>query len=529
MPVLVVGAGPTGLTLALELARRDVPCRIVDRLIQPLAWERATEIHARTMEIFEDQGVIERFLDRGIRCPRVAFYRGGRLIGATSVAGIESNYPFELAIDEPATERFLTERLAELGVTVQRGSELVELQQNDDGVAARLRHPAGDEEPLTAMWAVGCEGAHSVVRHAMGDTFDGITYAHFPIAIDGVVHNWPLPDAEYAIVLSPDNFGSQPLPGGLRRIWWDLVAEHDPDEEEVQAVLDRNVGQGVALGDEIARSRFRLHNRICRHFRANRLFVAGDAAHLCSPMGGHGMNTGIHDAYNLAWKLAAVIGGAPEELLDSYDAERRPVATTLLAADRELMALAQLRDPEACYRRDRTLSIQSADPVWHAEAAARLSELWVSYRNSPVVKGHRRADGEWLGPAPGDRVPDAGPLTTRDGARISIHPLLHGTHHQLLLFAGGRLGEVSRAWAALRKVAGPGVRVHAVVPGDVVSEVDASTGQVLIDEGWSVHDRFGVVGCELLAVRPDGYVGFRSDNPDVTALTAYLTRVHPSP
>lgn len=528
MPVLVVGAGPTGLTLALELARRDVPCRIVDRLTQPLAWERATEIHARTMEIFEDEGVIERFLERGIRCPRVAFYSGGRLIGETSVAGIESNYPFELAIDEPATERFLVERLAELGVAVQRGSELVELQQSDDRVAVRLRHPAGDEEPLTAAWVVGCEGAHSVVRHAMGDPFDGFTYERFPIAIDGEVRNWPLPDAEYAVVLGRDNFGSQPLPGGLRRIWWDLATEHDPDAEEVRAVVDRNVGQGVILGKELARSRFRLHNRICRQFRANRLFVAGDAAHLCSPLGGHGMNTGIHDAYNLAWKLAAVIGGATEALLDSFDGERRSVATTVLAADRELMASARLQDPEACYRRDRTLAIQAADPVRHAEAAAQLSELWVSYRGSPIVEGHRLAAGEWLGLAPGDRVPDAGPLTTKAGARISIHPLLHGTHHQVLLFAGGRPGEASGVWTALRKVAGPDVRVHVIAPGDIALNLDASAGQVLVDGDWSVHDRFGAVGCELFAVRPDGYVGFRADHPDVTALTAYLARVHPS-
>ena len=120
------------------------------------------------------------------------------------------------------------------------------------------------------------------------------------------------------------------------------------------------------LGDELARTRFRLHNRICRQFRANRLLVAGDAAHLCSPMGGHGMNTGIHDAYNLVWKLAAVIGGAPEEFLDSYHAERRPVATTVLATDRELMTSAQLQDPAACYRLDRAVATQSADPVRQA-------------------------------------------------------------------------------------------------------------------------------------------------------------------
>ena len=524
--VLITGAGPTGLTLAVELARRDVSLRLVDRLPEPLAWERATEIHARGMEIFEQQGIVGRFVERGIHCGRIAFYTGGRLIGATSLTGIESNYPFDLAIDEPATERFLTERLLELGGAVQRDTEVVGLAQNADRAEVRLRHASADEETITADWVVGCGGAHSIVRHALKDTFDGFEYPRFPIAIDAEFRNWPLPPNEFAVVLGPDNFGSQPLPEGLRRIWWDLETDHDPAPDEVNAVIERNVGPGVVVGREQGRSRFRLHNRICKRFRRGRLFVAGDAAHICSPLGGHGMNAGMQDAYNLAWKLAAVVAGGPESLLDSYDAERRPVVERLLEADRQMMESAQTTDPKRAYQRDRAIAIQAADPVGHGAMALQISELGIGYRNSPIVESHRASDGEWLGLVPGDRVPDVR-LTAPDASSTSVHRLLRGTGHMVLVFSGHDFRPAVDVWLALRADAGADRHVELVVPDNVPIDGVRDAGQALIDNDWSVHNRFGVVGCELFAIRPDGYLGFRSDGPDRAALDAYLAKVSP--
>ncbi|MBV1799801.1 FAD-dependent monooxygenase [Siccirubricoccus sp. G192] len=405
--ILVVGAGPVGLTMAAELARHGARCRIIDRLAQPLPYCRAIGVTPRTLEVWDAMGIAREMIDAGIWIEGLRSILHGQPPRDARLELPDLPYA-QLGLPQYETERLLARHLGRFGITVERGVTLTGLSQDAEGVAVRLEQ-AGGGPPESAgfRYVVGCDGAHSAVRRALGIGFEGDA---FPMMFMlGDVHiGWDLPRGMALRALrlveggAPDMFIAIPLPEpGRYRVSMlapaglaspggsdhGIQAElQGPDLPQIQAVADDLLPDRPRLSDLRWSSVFRISMRLAAHYRQGRAFIAGDAAHIHPPTGGQGMNTGIQDACNLAWKLALVLkGAAPESLLDSYEAERRPVGAEVVARTR---AASEGYGREAGSKPDRLADTQ----------------ILVSYRGTGWVRDDA---GGAAGPAAGDRAPDA--------------------------------------------------------------------------------------------------------------------------
>jgi 2-polyprenyl-6-methoxyphenol hydroxylase-like FAD-dependent oxidoreductase len=326
--VIVVGAGPTGLMLACELAMRGIAVRLLERRAETPNITRAFAVHARTLELLDSRGMAEELLLRGVPIYEVAPAPGAVL----DLTKLDSRYPMLLIAPQSATERVLEARAVQLGAQFSWGVEVVGLTQDADGVTVDL----GDGTTLRTKFVVGCDGAHSAVRRLVGVDFVGSQYETHILLADVKMPNPPeeglfaRTSAEGIVLVVP--FGD----GWFRAIAWDRMREQAPLDEpvteaEIRSAFARIAGEDFGMAEMRWSSRFLSERRQARRYRVDRVFLAGDAAHVHSPLGGQGMNTGIGDAMNLGWKLAeAVRGTAPAGLLDSYQAERHPVGTRVL-------------------------------------------------------------------------------------------------------------------------------------------------------------------------------------------------------
>ncbi len=520
--VLIVGAGPVGLTLACELARHGARCRIVDRLPRPSPFCRAIGVAPRTLEVWEDMGVAHRMIDAGL------WIEGSRSIIDDHPARDDrvdlSDLPYShLGLPQYETERVLAEHLARFGVAVERGVEMTALEQDETGVTARLGPPGGEAATARFRYVVGCDGAHSAVRHALGIAFEGEA---FPMRFGlGDVHiAWDLPRGMALRALrrnegrAPDILVAIPLPEhGRYRVTTfappDPAAgdrsEHGiqseargPSLDDLQSVADALVPGQPVVTDLRWSSVFRISMRLAARYRLGRVFIAGDAAHIHPPIGGQGMNTGIQDAYNLAWKLASVLAGAaPAALLDSYESERRPVGADVVARTR---AATETFGREGGGKQDRLADTQ----------------IRVSYRGTDWVRDDM--DGaDAAVPAAGDRAPDAGGLRRHGvGFPLRLFDVLRGTEHVLVVYCSG--AEDVSELAAFARELGSGVRVAAVTAGEGVANLP----------GVAVfHDRHGAFAAAYggqdasFVVRPDGHIGWRGWSWRDAGLLAHLGRV----
>ncbi len=535
--VLVVGAGPTGLTLACELARHGARFRIVDKNAVPTDQSRATDMQARTLEILDAMGIVHAALARGHVARKIAFYSGGESIGKLALDVLDSPYACILGISQQATETLLAERLAELGARVERPVEITSFAQDVEGVTARLA--SGDE--IRARYLVACDGANSTVRQALKLSFEGLTYEESFLLADAHVA-WEMPRDESGIFFSDEGFVvALPMPGERNmRIFVNASPEDEPTLETFERFFETRVGVPVTLSNPGWCSRFRLHRRKIDCFRHGRIFLAGDAAHIHSPVGGQGMNLGMQDAYNLAWKLALVLRGrGTEALLDSYDPEREPLAELVLGETHRGTTMALLENRIATALRDMFMGLVSRFAPMAKKMLATQAELSWSYAHSPIVGEKRRsvlaanvgADpmseratvGEHFAfgnaPHPGERAPDVRFGDTR------LFDVLRGTKHSLLLFDGrattahgyARIAAIARRAASYTDV----MSVHTIVPrAERPSELaDLS---VLHDPESELHARYGAGAECMYLIRPDGYVGYRSQPADEEGLFAHL-------
>jgi 2-polyprenyl-6-methoxyphenol hydroxylase-like FAD-dependent oxidoreductase len=493
-PVLVVGAGPTGLVLALWLTRLGVRVRIVDKAAEPGTTSRALAVQARTLELYRPLGLTSAVVERGVRVVAMNFWVGGtRVARATFGDGGVGLSPFPYAVIFPQDEheRLLIDRLLEAGVTVERRVQLLDFDDGGDRVRARLRRADGTDEVCEAAYLAGCDGAASTVRDALGAGFPGGTYEHLfyvadvdarAPAMDGQLHG-TLDEAEFLLVF--------PLKGERRARLIGVV------RDEAESRRDRLTWDDVGK-DVIARmavtvervnwfSTYHVHHRVADRFRKGRAFLLGDAAHIHSPVGGQGMNTGIGDAVNLAWKLADVLHDrAPAALLDSYEPERIGFARRLVATTDRAFVLITSRGPLARFVR-RRLVPGLVPLLFRARAARRLifrtiSQTAVRYRDSPLSAGRAgRVHG-------GDRLPWV-------EADDNFAPL------------------DSLAW-----------QVH--IYGEAAPETVAACrtrGLPLHVFPWrSATRRAGLERNALYLVRPDGYVGLAAADAQASALARYL-------
>lgn len=407
-PVLVIGAGPTGLVLALWLTRLGVGVRIIDRAAEPGTTSRALAVQARTLEHYRQLGIADQVVSGGVQVAGVNLWVEGERVARMPIDALGrglSPYPFALIYPQDDHEQFLVERLAALGVTVERSTELVAFEEHASGVRATIARPDGATEIAETTFLAGCDGASSTVREGLGVGFPGGTYAGLFFVADVVAHG-PATDDEIHVDFEDADFAIVfPLQGEGRIRLVGVVREDFGDELDYDDVSGRAI-ENLKLDVERVNwfSTYRVHHRVASHFREGRAFLLGDAAHIHSPVGGQGMNTGIGDAVNLAWKLAAVVKGrAPESLLYTYEPERIAFARRLVATTDRLFTLVTRRGSVARIVRTRLVP-WIAPHLFRMQAMRRfffrtVSQIGIEYHESRLSAGEAR---EVRG---GDRLP----------------------------------------------------------------------------------------------------------------------------
>jgi 2-polyprenyl-6-methoxyphenol hydroxylase-like FAD-dependent oxidoreductase len=508
--VLIVGAGPVGLVLACELARRDVGLRLIDKLPRPTTESRAIVVHARSLEMLERIGVVDELMATGIKVTGAQFHADGVTRAEIALNTVDSPYPFSVTLPQTETERILRERLAGLGVTVEQGTELVGFDQDEGLVRARLRREDGRDETVASSWIAGTDGSHSTVRSATGAHLEG-SFKGERFLMGDVEADYDLDRSSMHTFFSPGTgpIVVFPMRGERTRLIAQLTDEADVDAgeptlERMQAVADERAG-GIKLLEAHWLTVFEIHHAQVPQYRHGRAFLAGDAAHVHSPAGGQGMNTGMQDAFNLGWKLAlAADGRAAPGLLDSYHAERHPVAARVIKQTTRMTTMATLHGKGARALRNHLVHLAAGLAPVRAELADQTEETNINYRDSPLVAGAEHA----AGPKPGDAAPDV--------AGLSLHSVLaDGTGHTLLQVGGAPAKPEWVERTAVRRV---------LVSDRTSSEPDYDV--TVFDAEHRIQQRYGVAEeGALFAIRPDGYVGLRADVEDGGALAAYLDNV----
>jgi 2-polyprenyl-6-methoxyphenol hydroxylase-like FAD-dependent oxidoreductase len=524
--VLVVGAGPTGLTLAAQLHALGAGVRIVDRQLDRVHESRALVMQPRTLEVLRGLGVAQTLVERGNDTFQLQIHAGERVVALRLFdVGLEDTaYPFLLFISQAETEAVLNEHLAEQGVTVERGVELVEFQVGEDDVLCTLRHEDERTERVHAHFVVGCDGAHSSVRHGAPIPFEGGAYPQTFVLGDLEVDGDLAHDAGHAFLGGAGMLFFFPLG---RPATWRVLGMRPPggeDEQErsgptlaeLQAIANDFTGGRVRLRDPVWLTDFRLHHRHAARYRAGRVFLAGDAAHVHSPAGGQGMNTGIQDAWNLGWKLALVVKGiADEALLDTYETERWPIGRFVLRVTDRATSIAT--SESRITRLLRTQLVPRLAPLVLRSARPRrygfrtVAQLRIQYRHSPAVQEGEPALTQ--GPKAGDRLPDA--RLVRDGQTGWLHDAVAAPSLHLLL-CGPHDGWPADQLAALQERYDGLVAVHRLVR-------HAAPG-ALHDLHGQAFERLGVDRAAQYLVRPDGHIGFRSGGTDLGGVGRYLAR-----
>ncbi|MCG6495585.1 FAD-dependent oxidoreductase [Kitasatospora sp. A2-31] len=507
--VLIAGAGPVGLATALELARRGVPVRLVDAAEGPAATSRAMATHARSLEVYDQQGVLADMMPRGRVIQRFTMHLDGRRLAVLGpdYSRVPTRFPMTLMIDQAATEDVLRQAVAKQGVEIEWGVRLEGFEQQEDGVTVELSGPAGPER-TTVGWLVGCDGGHSTVRRLLG----------LPLIGDST-ETWLIADAEVDVDLPQNSIhwikvGSgtvMAIPFPQEGKWRlldtaDTSYEGDPQDvaERFAGKLRRGLGRPVTVHRPGWVSVFTIQQRMIPAMRSGRCLLAGDAAHVHSPASGQGLNTGLQDAYNLAWKLALVEHGhADPALLDSYSAERVPVGRALLGSTRKATRLVQLRNSAAGAALPVVFALVRAFAPLRGRIERKIigsmSALALEYADSPLTVPDRRPAGA-AGPRPGSRLSQVTAERADGPGWTALLDELRELRPSLLVAAGpagaAEAAAAARAehgeWLSVRTVAGDG-------PG------------ALPDPGGALRADLGLPPGGWLLVRPDGYLCARGD------------------
>ena len=543
--VVIVGAGPTGLALAAQLASFGVPFRLVDRALDRVHESRAVGVQARTLELLQPYDLADALVARGNSTASLRFHfeNGGSAGFRLSDFGADdTRFPFVLFVSQAETEALLGAHLVARGVAIERGVELVRYDADDDGVDVVLRHGDGTEEQVRTRYLAGCDGAHSTVRRLAAIPFEGDAYEQ----------RFMLGDVEADApgdVLQRDTLHAFPgrygiavfFPLGKPATWRviamstraspvALSAEHGEERrpmetpltlEELQRAIDDATGGGVQIRDPAWLARFRLHHRQASHYRAGRAFLVGDAAHIHSPVGAQGMNTGMQDAWNLGWKLALVLRGAAHtSLLDTYEEERWPVGRALLrGTDRIFGLFTRAMSSNAAVAWLRRVVLPHVVPLAIGGERLRtfafrfVSELGIAYRDSSLATEGTPTLSH--GPRAGERLPDA-PVHVGDrestlqrevvGACFTLLVCVREARGAVMdneVERGGRLGDL--------------VRMRRLVSAASLGAPDA-----LIDESGLALERLGVHESAAYLIRPDGYVAYRCAGTELGGAERWL-------
>jgi 2-polyprenyl-6-methoxyphenol hydroxylase-like FAD-dependent oxidoreductase len=503
--VLIVGAGPTGTTLAIDLARRGLNIRIIDKAAASFEGSRAKGIQPRTLEVFQDLGIVDDILSSGAQYPLLGVHLGPLVLPwrmmSKRLRSADVPFPNTLLIPQFSTDAVLHTRLNALGVSVEFNKQLVSIIQSDTQATAGITGIEGEEE-ITARYVVGADGGASVVRQKLGIKFAGSTIEEDRmIIVDATTtglsrnrwHIWPGRAGQF--------IAACPLPNSELFQW---MIRLSPDEQpaleltDINARIQQRIGKRqVVLRDMRWKSVFRPNIRMAEHYRSGRVFLAGDAAHVHTPAGAQGLNTGIQDAYNLGWKLGQVLAGADPLLLDSYEAERWPIAASVLAlSTKKYEGIAKL-DPSSIRRgKDET-------------------QLTLTYRNGPLVLDSTDHTSTLHA---GDRAPDAD-LTAVYGGNVRLFDAYQGPHFTIVGYGESTVHVVNglnwpSSGAPLKRV--------------LVNVADSHTSDyVLKDSDQTFRRAYGVKDDTVLLIRPDGYIGHITTFDMKATIRAYIHKITP--
>jgi 2-polyprenyl-6-methoxyphenol hydroxylase-like FAD-dependent oxidoreductase len=494
-PVLIVGAGPTGLALACDLARRGVKFRIIDKVPTYFAGSRGKGLQPRSLEVLEDLGVVEEILANGRFHLPFRGYDGATVLGDLDMhEGRQPTpdvpYASPLIIPQFRVEEILRKRLEALGGRVELATEVVDIAQNDEIVTATLEND-GVRQQVVASYVVGADGGRSFLRKHLNIGFAGETWKDERMLVGDVQvdvldrdhwHSWPKHKDGWVALC--------PLPSTNSFQFQAQIQPEEPDEpslERFQQIIDERTGMPeIRLHNATWLSLYRANVRMVDHYRVGRVFIAGDAAHVHSPAGGQGMNTGIQDGYNLGWKLSAVLAGGPASLLDTYEDERLPIAAWLLGATTKLHR--QIFKSNADLHRD-----------------DQFLQLALNYRGSSLAQGGASLSTTLQ---PGDRAPDS-PLLDHLGDTVRLFDLFQGPHFTLLEFTS-RVNSRLEAYDA----ATPCYRILRA------TDAPLREGELTGEHIWT---RYGVASDATFLIRPDGYIGFIGQQGTAPRLEQYLS------
>lgn len=530
--VLVVGAGPTGLTLACELWRHGTPCRIIERRGAPVDRSRAVDVQSRTLEVFARIGIVDQVLDSGRRLQAMSVYDGMKHMSRLHYEADGAPYPFLVALPQSDTERFLEQRLEALGGHVERGTRLKSLNVEAEYTNVELVGADGSTEQVQVGWVAGCDGVASTVRDEVGIEFEGKSAMRSFTTADATV-DWHLPGDEVSLFVSDTGFlMALPLRENNRVR---LISDGAPikgrfgDAESLERMAAEHAGADLALHDAGFVGTYFVQRRLARTFQHNRVLLVGDAAHTFDPVGGHGMNQGIQSAFNLGWKLSSVANNrCNEALIATYASERRDAAKRF-SRDMDFAArlkLSQLDVDEDTHDRLMDFAVR-ATPLRRSVLDSSIQPRHV-YSSSLFVREDVASGFDSRpGATAGCRAPD---VQFGDGEDQRLHRLLDGKRHTLLLFAGANANNGLPLTRSLITIAETlhnrwtrSLTTYLIAARG--TDTRAWNGNVVADSNGSLHDRYGANLPCAYVVRPDDHIAYRSCPIDTSGLKSFVTRL----
>lgn len=524
LPVLIIGAGPSGLMMAAELARHGVSFRIIDKKPEPTLSSNATWIQTRTLEIFNQLGLADHFLKAGHPCDAINLYTNGKLSAKIPFSSLDSTYPFILTLAQAETERILIEHLERLKGQVERSLELIDVKQENNRVISKLKYADGHTETITSDWLIACDGANSTIREKSGIIFQGKDLPEQFMVADTQMGSY-LPNNEMHVffdkgTIFPEKgtlFAAFPCGSNKYRInanlYLDAPRQSFTAKEVKEVVTERTYGN-YTIESVSWISPFWIHDKIVNNMRNNSIFLVGDAAHIHSPAGGQGMNSGIQDAYNLAWKLALVIKEqAKPSLLDSYQLERYPIMNEIVKQTGHLTEMALF--DSTFYEKLHTFCRKiSKSPPFANKIAMQVTQLSLQYHDSPIINYEKKLTKS---PKQGERAPD---VKINPSMRLSDY--LRNTQHNVLLFTGlsfekNNLQKIITLETWLTQNYPNLIRAHLIS-----TEKNGDADKIIFDSNNAIHNAYHMKKPALYILRPDNTIAYYSNKFEIAPIEQFL-------
>lgn len=528
IPVLIVGAGPSGLMMAACLHHHGIEYRLIEKRMETTQTSNALVMHPRTLEMLDDIGIIDPFIKQGQRIKYLSFNLGKENLAKISTVQIESFYNFMLSIPQNISETILDHHLNTINHPVERGLSLISIDQTQDAIIANLIDNDQKSQKIHCEYLIACDGIHSTTRELCHMKFSGIDIPQQFILGDAHIPS-DFPDDTFTIYFHQEGpLAIFPFKKGIARIIATIIdSDRDPKQPvsllELQKIIEKRSDNLVTINDVNWTSSFWIHSKMLNNFRQGNIFFMGDAAHIHSPVGGQGMNTGMQDAYNLAWKLALKMKGkGKHNLLDSYDDERKPNAKALLANTEHITRMILIKSPLLQWIRRKALKFFMKEKYMQHAFIMEMSMLSLHYKNSPIINYEYHVSPK--GPLSGHRAPDV-EYMDRDSLK-RMDDLLRNKNHTLLIFTGKRHTQSAiekiravEEWADEHETL-----IHPVI---IVYPTfsDEFSDQCPLDKNHDLHRAYYVTKPSFFMIRPDNYIGCCSAELDLELLDKYIQHI----